>query len=165
MNWKVVAPALAAVVLGGAALKIARDSMNKNHAPVQPLQPVARVVMAKGPVLPGQELNGVNIVFGNMPVGQLPADAITDGKGLRERLELYGQKKPYRDPALAPRAPTLPPREVNDDRARLHRTDGSIVYGLLTAFDPTAKEFTVRDGATETRGGARENEPGACARG
>jgi thiol-disulfide isomerase/thioredoxin len=44
----------------------------------------------------------------------------------------------------------LPPRDVREDQSRLHRTDGSIVYGQLTAYDPKAKQFTVRDGETET---------------
>jgi thiol-disulfide isomerase/thioredoxin len=42
------------------------------------------------------------------------------------------------------------PHAVQDDRARLHRTDGSIVYGRVVAFDPTAKTFTLRDGKTDT---------------
>jgi thiol-disulfide isomerase/thioredoxin len=44
----------------------------------------------------------------------------------------------------------LPPREARGDEARLHRQDGSIVYGQLAAFDPASKQFTMRDGATET---------------
>jgi thiol-disulfide isomerase/thioredoxin len=42
------------------------------------------------------------------------------------------------------------PHAVQDDRARLHRTDGSIVYGRVVAFDPKAKTFTLRDAKTET---------------
>jgi thiol-disulfide isomerase/thioredoxin len=44
----------------------------------------------------------------------------------------------------------VPPRDVRDDQTRLHRTDGSIVYGQLAAYDPESKQFTVRDGATDT---------------
>jgi thiol-disulfide isomerase/thioredoxin len=44
----------------------------------------------------------------------------------------------------------LSPRDVRDDHARLHRTDGAIVYGQLAAFDPVSKQFTIRDGATDT---------------
>ena len=36
------------------------------------------------------------------------------------------------------------------DQSRLHRTDGSIVYGRLTGFDPESRQFTIRDGTTET---------------
>src|SRR5207247_2826015 len=43
------------------------------------------------------------------------------------------------------------PRDVRDDQSRLHRTDGSVVYGRLAAFDPASKQFTVRNGTTETR--------------
>src|SRR5581483_10931597 len=44
----------------------------------------------------------------------------------------------------------LPPRDVRADQARVHRTDGSITYGRLAAYDPAAKRFTVRDCTTET---------------
>jgi tetratricopeptide (TPR) repeat protein len=37
-----------------------------------------------------------------------------DGADGRQRLELYAQKKPYRDPALAPRERAPPPREVKE---------------------------------------------------
>lgn len=45
----------------------------------------------------------------------------------------------------------VPPREVQADKSRLHRTDGSIVYGQLAAFDAEKKQFTVRDGNEETQ--------------
>lgn len=45
----------------------------------------------------------------------------------------------------------VPPREVQADKSRLHRTDGSIVYGQLAAFDADKKQFTVRDGDNETQ--------------
>jgi hypothetical protein len=43
-----------------------------------------------------------------------PAFEKADGKGGRERLELYARRQPYRDPALVPasREPAPPPREV-----------------------------------------------------
>jgi peroxiredoxin len=44
----------------------------------------------------------------------------------------------------------VPPQDVRDDRSRLHRTDGSIVYGQLSGYDPQAKRFTVRDAGTDT---------------
>jgi thiol-disulfide isomerase/thioredoxin len=44
-----------------------------------------------------------------------------------------------------------PPREARDDQARLHRTDGTVVYGRLVTFDSSSKQFTLTDGTTETR--------------
>ena len=45
----------------------------------------------------------------------------------------------------------IPPREVQADKSRVHRTDGTIVYGQLIGFDPTAKQFTVREDQSETK--------------
>jgi peroxiredoxin len=42
------------------------------------------------------------------------------------------------------------PRDVQEAQSRLHRTDGSVVYGRLTAYDPKSKQFTLRDGKTAT---------------
>jgi peroxiredoxin len=42
----------------------------------------------------------------------------------------------------------LPPGQGQEDRARVHRSDGSCTYGRLTAYDPKSKKFTLRDGAT-----------------
>ncbi len=43
------------------------------------------------------------------------------------------------------------PREVQPDKVRLHRTDGSIVYGQVTGFDAQSKQFTVSEGKQETK--------------
>jgi peroxiredoxin len=43
------------------------------------------------------------------------------------------------------------PREVQADQARIHRSDGSIVYGQVTRFDAGSREFLVKAGAEETR--------------
>jgi thiol-disulfide isomerase/thioredoxin len=45
----------------------------------------------------------------------------------------------------------VPPRDVREDQSRVHRSDGSVIYGRLAAYDPEAKEFTIREGTTETR--------------
>ena len=42
------------------------------------------------------------------------------------------------------------PREAREDQPRIHRLDGSIVYGRLTAYDAKSKEFTLQDGAATT---------------
>ena len=44
-----------------------------------------------------------------------------------------------------------PPREVQADQARIHRADGTIVYGQVTRFDAGSREFVVKSGAGETR--------------
>ncbi len=48
------------------------------------------------------------------------------------------------------------PREVQTDKSRVHRTDGSIVYGEVAGFDKTAGTFLVREDKTETRVAADE---------
>ena len=44
-----------------------------------------------------------------------------------------------------------PPREVQADQARIHRSDGSIVYGQVTKFDAATREFVVNSNSAETR--------------
>jgi thiol-disulfide isomerase/thioredoxin len=44
----------------------------------------------------------------------------------------------------------VPPRPAREDQARLRRTDGTVITGQLTAYDPKLKQFTVRDGDKET---------------
>ena len=44
-----------------------------------------------------------------------------------------------------------PPREVQADQARIHRADGSILYGQITRFDAAKREFVVSSGSTESR--------------
>ena len=68
-----------------------------------------------------------------------------------------------------------PPREVQADQARIHRADGSIVYGQITRFDAARREFVVRSGSAETRivpeirsracsyRAAATSRPGVCA--
>ncbi len=41
------------------------------------------------------------------------------------------------------------PKEAKEDQPRVHRVDGSIVYGRLTSFDPKRKQFTFRDGSKD----------------
>ncbi|MBC8875795.1 MAG: TlpA family protein disulfide reductase [Planctomycetes bacterium] len=43
------------------------------------------------------------------------------------------------------------PREVQADKSRIHRADGSIVYGEIQGFDAGTKEFIVSDDNGETR--------------
>jgi len=43
------------------------------------------------------------------------------------------------------------PREVKADQSRIHRADGSIVYGKVTGFDAASKEFLIRSESGESR--------------
>ncbi len=43
------------------------------------------------------------------------------------------------------------PREARTDQARVHRADGSIVYGHLTGFKPDKKEFVLKTDSGESR--------------
>lgn len=43
----------------------------------------------------------------------------------------------------------VPPREVQVNKSRLHRADGSILYGKVSAFDPKTKSFTIKDDQEE----------------
>jgi peroxiredoxin len=45
------------------------------------------------------------------------------------------------------------PREVKLDESRIHKADGSIVYGRVAQFDAAAKEFLVKGQAGESRVG------------
>jgi thiol-disulfide isomerase/thioredoxin len=44
-----------------------------------------------------------------------------------------------------------PPRQVEGDRARIHRHDGSIVYGRVNRFDAASKTFVISDAKGESR--------------
>ena len=43
------------------------------------------------------------------------------------------------------------PREVQVDQSRIHRSDGSIVYGQVTGFDSSSRTFVIRADSRETR--------------
>jgi len=49
-----------------------------------------------------------------------------------------------------------PPRGVQVDKARVHRTDGTIIYGQIKEFDQTANEFVIITDGQETRIKARD---------
>ena len=44
-----------------------------------------------------------------------------------------------------------PPREVAHDRRRIHRVDGSIVYGQVKRFDSSKSAFVIDDGKDDSR--------------
>ncbi len=44
-----------------------------------------------------------------------------------------------------------PPRESPSGKSRIHRTDGSVAYGVVTRYDAAAQAFVLREDAHETR--------------
>ena len=44
-----------------------------------------------------------------------------------------------------------PPRQVEGERARIHRHDGSIVYGQVSQFDAVSRSFVISDGKSASR--------------
>ena len=44
-----------------------------------------------------------------------------------------------------------PPRQVEGERARIHRHDGSIVYGQVSRFAAESRSFVISDGKNESR--------------
>lgn len=45
----------------------------------------------------------------------------------------------------------IPPQDIQGSRARLHKADGSIIYGDITSYDAAKREFLVRDGQIESK--------------
>lgn len=43
------------------------------------------------------------------------------------------------------------PQNVTPGKSRVHLVDGAVTYGEIIGFDPTQKEFTLRDGETESK--------------
>ena len=86
MNWKTWAPAVAAVVLGGAAAKIAFDSVNHRNATASSQTKVVRVVTVKDGVQPGQELTAEHLTLTPIGSPEAPANAFTDVKAVVGRV-------------------------------------------------------------------------------
>lgn len=51
-----------------------------------------------------------------------------------------------------------PPRNVNTDKLRVHRTDGEVVYGQVRRFDAASRQFVVKGESTEQRVAADQLE-------
>jgi pilus assembly protein CpaB len=78
MNWKSWIPLVLAIVLGLVAAVVARDSLKRNQI-VGPAQPkTVRVVVAKGPVAPGQELTADLLTLGAIAAERPPRGAFTE---------------------------------------------------------------------------------------
>lgn len=78
MNWKTWTPLAVAVVLGLAAAKVASDTVARNRGAARAEGNTIKVVVAKGPVSPGQELTADLLTLGPISAAATPAGAFTD---------------------------------------------------------------------------------------
>lgn len=86
INWKTWAPAIAAMVLGGVAAKIAHDSMSHRAAAQAPAPNTVRVVVTKDAVQPGQELTAEHLTLTPIATQAVPANAFSDLKAVVGRV-------------------------------------------------------------------------------
>jgi len=85
MNWKTWTPTIAAMILGGIAAKMAKDALS--HRDVVVAAPnVVRVVVAKTPVQPGQELTADRVSLEPVTALTAPPDAFTDTRAVIGRV-------------------------------------------------------------------------------
>jgi pilus assembly protein CpaB len=157
MNWKNWIPLVLAIVLGLAAAMIARSAMHRTEGtgPVQPR--TVKVVVAKGPVPPGQELTADLLTLGPIAAETPPAGAFTDvgsvvGRVLNTPL-FNGQ--PVLEDLLAPRGggtgiQALVPRGMRAITVDVNETTGlagMLVPGcrvdLVSTLNGTSKDDTV----------------------
>lgn len=78
MNWKAWTPALAAVLMGGAAAKLAHDSMARSRNTPSSTARLVQVVAVKEAIDPGQELTLDRLSFSPIDSKTPPANAFTD---------------------------------------------------------------------------------------
>jgi thiol-disulfide isomerase/thioredoxin len=86
----------------------------------------------------------------------------SEGKPLADLKVASGQSQPFGGLSLANKRGDLrlerlrisrwngePPRPVESGQSRIHKADGSIVYGTVKGFDRSTKAFTIRDAKGE----------------
>ncbi len=82
------------------------------------------------------------------PGGKLLADMKVSPKKptVRSGMRLENKKGDVRLERLRiSRWDGTPPKELQADKARLHRADGSLLYGQVTGYDAASKQFTLLD--------------------
>lgn len=86
MNWKTWTPLALAVVLGLAAAKVASDAVARNRGAGRAQGDTVQVVVAKGPLSPGQELTADLVALGPISAATAPAGSFTDPAALVGRV-------------------------------------------------------------------------------
>lgn len=86
MNWKAWTPALAAVLMGGVAAKLAHDSMARSRNTASSTAKLAQVVAVKAAIDPGQELTLDQLTVSTIDAKTPPPNAFTDPHDLVGRV-------------------------------------------------------------------------------
>jgi pilus assembly protein CpaB len=103
MNFKTWLPLALAIVLGLIAAKVARDTLARHRDVGQAPTKSVRVVVAKVPVSPGQELTADLLALGPISADAPPAGAFTDPSAVVGRVSAVGMfpGQPVMDSLLA----------------------------------------------------------------
>jgi pilus assembly protein CpaB len=136
MNLKTWLPLALAIVLGLIAAKVARDALARSREGQRAQAKTVKVVVAKGPVSPGQELTLEVLTLGPISAEVPPAGAFTDAAAVVGRVAaapmFAGQ--PVMDTLLAPTGvgaglQALVPRGMRAITVEVNETSG--VAGML----------------------------------
>jgi len=136
MNLKTWAPAIAAVLLGGVAAKLARDALSHSQAAARPSTNLIHVVTAKELIEPGQEFTADRLTLSTIASPTAPPNTFKDVKDLSGRIStitiIPGQT--VLEDFLAPKgaAPGLPALVPQGMRAvTIDVTETSSLGGML----------------------------------
>src|SRR3954453_5015391 len=77
MNWKTFVPLLLAIALGLVAAKVARDTLNKQHAPA-PQGNFTSIVVTKRSIAPGQEIGPEDLTIGQVSPETAPEQSFSN---------------------------------------------------------------------------------------
>jgi pilus assembly protein CpaB len=137
MNWKTWMPLALAIVLGLIAAKVARDALARSREGQRGQVKTVRLVVAKAPVSPGQELTADVLALGPISAEAAPSGSFPDPSAVVGRVTaaplLAGQ--PVMETLLAPRGATaglqaLVPRGMRAITLEVNETTG--VAGMIT---------------------------------
>src|SRR5688500_4285731 len=136
MNLKTWLPLALAIVLGLIAAKVARDALVRSREGQRTQSKSVKVVVAKGPVTPGQELTADVLTLGAIAAEAPPVGAFTDTAAVVGRVSATAMfpGQPVMDTLLAPTGvgaglQALVPRGMRAITVEVNETTG--VAGML----------------------------------
>ena len=131
MNWKTWTPLALAIVLGLIAAKVARDALTRSRDRDRAQTTTIKVVVAKAPVTPGQELTAELLALGPISAEVPPAGAYTDVARVVGRVTVAPMfpGQPVMDTLLAPKGTSaglqaLVPRGMRAITVEVNETSG-----------------------------------------